>query len=856
MGSPPIPDRSPPPRPSTSAAEDPSIPPAFRDRSPPRPHPGVRPAVAPASVPFSPPKRKTGGSLKGKERAMENADEDEEGAGWGDPDFPKQQRPTYRHLLGTNNAGPANPLRVVSLADVDAAYAAMEMARLGIPEDEPCAVQQWNGLIAVNYPARRFGITRHESPAEALKKCPHLRLVHVQTYKNGGSEPGYWEGAKPETHKVSLDMYRKESRKILAVFSEFCPVVEKASIDESYLDLTLPVRKLLLAKYPALSSAPNGDLDALLPPPSALGITSADIDWEAAGNLVPVSGQKKEKLKRLLPDGTDAPPSSSPIKPGEVSTAAADGDAVPPDEAAVAAAATEEGDASPSPDPPAEPPLTWSDLCLYLGAGVMVEIRTAVRERLGYTCSAGIASNKMLAKLTSAWKKPNAQTILRHSAVPAFLRPMPFQKIRNLGGKLGNAVKETYEAETVGDLLKLPLPELKAKLGDDSGVWLWEIVRGIDYTEVETKTQVKSMLSSKNFRPYISTYGEVLHWLNILATELHLRLTDARDLSPGLWPKTITFTHRSPQFVIRSHQAPFPYTSSPSASYILKHGEKLVRIAMGGTTPTAPSVQLPKETKIGPYSNIQLSFSGLERLEEGQRGIEGFFAAAGAMGQKPKVSSANEDVKGKKRAATPSTSSGDGGKSKKKQKLANGASSSSSAFAPIFGSSAAANNGAGVVEELTLSDTDGETDQEEAKPAAAAVDRSPPPPLPSKRVKRAPSAPSYTCARCGQVLLLPIALEDDEEEEEEGEGGGEEKVEHGLRRLEAEHADWHVARDLLDTERKKSGWGLSNNGGSKSKSAPSSSKKDKGEGGGEAAKKGGKKSKEKGTLTGFFRPKS
>lgn len=25
------------------------------------------------------------------------------------------------------------------------------------------------------------------------------------------------------------------------------------------------------------------------------------------------------------------------------------------------------------------------------------------------------------------------------------------------------------------------------------------------------------------------------HWLNILATELHLRLKEARDESPGLW---------------------------------------------------------------------------------------------------------------------------------------------------------------------------------------------------------------------------------------------------------------------------------------------------------------------------------
>lgn len=79
---------------------------------------------------------------------------------------------------------------------------------------------------------------------------------------------------------------------------------------------------------------------------------------------------------------------------------------------------------------------------------------------------------------------------------------------------------------------------------------------------VDPKTAVKSMLSSKNFRPYIDKYGEVvsvsslsrlpraseligggdvahaptqMHWMGILATELHLRLNDAREETPGLW---------------------------------------------------------------------------------------------------------------------------------------------------------------------------------------------------------------------------------------------------------------------------------------------------------------------------------
>lgn len=88
--------------------------------------------------------------------------------------------------------------------DVDAAYAQFEMSRLKIPKDKPVAVQQWQGLIAVNYPARKFGISRHETVTEAKKKCPDLIAIHVATYKDGEEEAGYWPDAVHETHKVRL----------------------------------------------------------------------------------------------------------------------------------------------------------------------------------------------------------------------------------------------------------------------------------------------------------------------------------------------------------------------------------------------------------------------------------------------------------------------------------------------------------------------------------------------------------------------------------------------------------------------------------------------------------------------------
>lgn len=110
---------------------------------------------------------------------------------------------TYRHIQ-SQNLGVKDPLRVVALCDSDAFYAACEMNRLGVSPDEPLVVLQWESLIAVNYAARKFGISRMDKKKDALKRCPHLKVVHVATYKEGEAEPGYWDNVDTNTHKVSL----------------------------------------------------------------------------------------------------------------------------------------------------------------------------------------------------------------------------------------------------------------------------------------------------------------------------------------------------------------------------------------------------------------------------------------------------------------------------------------------------------------------------------------------------------------------------------------------------------------------------------------------------------------------------
>ena len=66
---------------------------------------------------------------------------------------------------------PPDTARVVIHVDVDCFYAQVEQVALGIPADVPCAVLQWTGLIAVNYAARPFGITRLDRGPAARKRA-------------------------------------------------------------------------------------------------------------------------------------------------------------------------------------------------------------------------------------------------------------------------------------------------------------------------------------------------------------------------------------------------------------------------------------------------------------------------------------------------------------------------------------------------------------------------------------------------------------------------------------------------------------------------------------------------------------
>jgi DNA polymerase eta len=374
---------------------------------------------------------------------------------------------------------------VIAHVDLDAFYAQCETKRLGLDPSIPLAVQQWQGLIAINYPARAHGLTRHITPVEARKLCPDIVLQHVATWKLGDDKWAYHPEQPPDiaTHKACLDPYRTEGIKIRKCIKRVLPDdmqrVEKASIDEVYLDLSAQVHAVLLERYPELRGPPPyEDPSERLPrPPTTV------LDW-AADALVETG----------LEDGEDKDPD-------------------------------------------------WDDVCLVIGSEIVRDVRRTVWEELGYTCSAGVARNKLLAKLGSSYKKPNQQTVIRNRAVPHFLGGMKFTKMPGLGGKIGERVVQMFGTDKVEDLLEQPIEQLR-KLGDGTGTWIYELIRGDDAKEVNPKPDVGSLLSAKSFRPFINEFSQGVKWLRILVHDIFSRCVEEGVLENKRRPTTMVLAFK------------------------------------------------------------------------------------------------------------------------------------------------------------------------------------------------------------------------------------------------------------------------------------------------------------------------
>ncbi|QLQ78291.1 hypothetical protein HG537_0A05380 [Torulaspora globosa] len=498
-----------------------------------------------------------------------------------------------------------SPLSVLCHIDVNCFYAQVEAIRCGYTKDDPVVCVQWNSIVAVSYAARKYGISRMVTIQEALKKTDKLIPIHTAVFKKGEDFWQYHDGWGPwnpdkdkklpsSDYKISLDPYRRESRKIFKIFTEYCDLAEKASVDEVFLDIARLCLQSLMGSEQLIPGRENPEI---IKPMQA---KFKDESYEGNEFLPAVP----EELKQLPFIGDVYNPENLPLIED------------------------------------------WDDVLFALGSRIAQELRDEIKQSLGYTTSCGLASTKNVCKLASNFKKPDAQTIIKNSCVNAFLDNGKFEitTFWSLGGILGKEliqilqlpqqgsnryVREKWPtrdslrtslSKAVRDSQSTPSTVIDATRTNEIADKLYDLVRGQYRVAVTPQTIVKSMMANKNMTGQAcSGLADCFSWLEVFAGELAGRVHELeQEYDKVIRPRTIHVLIRAKSGDTHSKSGPFIQSGAKINSQdLLKAGAKLIaeldaKFARG------------KEHSFYPLININMSISNLD-VADGRKSVLDMF---------------------------------------------------------------------------------------------------------------------------------------------------------------------------------------------------------------------------------------
>lgn len=173
--------------------------------------------------------------------------------------------------------------------------------------------------------------------------------------------------------------------------------------------------------------------------------------------------------------------------------------------------------------------LDVSNSQLYNGSATLIAkaIREDIYQYEKLNASAGISFNKFLAKIASAWNKPNGQYVIRAEDRDVFIAKLPASKIYGVGRVTSKKLHE-LGVITCADLQKFSheaLFNLFGKYGSD----LYYLARGVDDKTVQTIRTIKSVSVEMTYEKNLSNIDECKGKILDLYEKLLTRLSKNQD---------------------------------------------------------------------------------------------------------------------------------------------------------------------------------------------------------------------------------------------------------------------------------------------------------------------------------------
>jgi DNA polymerase-4 len=179
-------------------------------------------------------------------------------------------------------------------------------------------------------------------------------------------------------------------------------------------------------------------------------------------------------------------------------------------------------------------------------------VRAVVRARTRLSCSLGVATSKVVAKVASDRRKPGGLTVVRPGQEAAFLAPFPIRLLPGVGPRAEERLK-SFGIATIGELAAVTDEQLGGVMRGKVGRELRDRARGIDPRPLEVSTERISISQEETFPRDVSDRERLHDELRRMSEKLaeHLR-------SRGQVARTVTTKVRYPDFSIRTRSTSLP----------------------------------------------------------------------------------------------------------------------------------------------------------------------------------------------------------------------------------------------------------------------------------------------------------
>lgn len=204
-------------------------------------------------------------------------------------------------------------------------------------------------------------------------------------------------------------------------------------------------------------------------------------------------------------------------------------------------------------------------------------IKNAVAQATGLSCSIGISPNKLLSKICSDLDKPDGLTLLEPGDIPLKIWPLSVSKINGIGPKATEKLA-ALGIVTIEHLAHADPAVLQSRFGRSYAQWLCNASHGIDVRPVATRSEPKSISRE-------TTFERDLHPRNDRAalTEVFTKLCHqvAADLQrKGYLGRTIGIKLRFEDFHTVTRDLTLASPTADPATIRRAAGECLRRVAL------------------------------------------------------------------------------------------------------------------------------------------------------------------------------------------------------------------------------------------------------------------------------------